>query len=1541
MEPRLEQTREVTPPLRTRSPRARRQRERVVGFEEAPNRERSRSGRNIEGNGPLEAGAGENERQETNLPPLLQLTWKGKKMANLRSFPLTSVHRGRQSSINTKRNLLPNSTLLLLRAQPFIPNSVHNGNPSVGGASAYPPQGGYVPQTFLNGNIPLYNGFAYHVPAPTNNYPFHMQPMYAQPSMPVCLNPYHAILFADPKESVTSFVRWIEDYPLPNRLKMPSHVGSYDGKRDPDNFLHLFKGAIRMQKWLMPVACHMFTYTLKDSARIWLNSQKAVHSIKQREGESVRAFATRNLVEQLSTYLPSIYKSLMEKTYRWIEAREVATNEALNDRGDNFERSKKSSRDKGRGQVSRDMFSLYRGPNHGLLSSLSKSLKEILATEKGAKNFEQPPRMSQIEEAIRSGQHSHLVKWIKKERTKTSDSQRGEKKEKITTPAEAPILMINQKEARTRNNISKSPTFEGREIIFPTVAKGSNSLSPVIIKAKIFGREVGRVHMDSSSLCEVIYEHCFLKLKPFIQASKVDSKVPLVGFSGEKSWAIEEVLLEIMIGNVPLTRSKILNFIIVRSNSLHNMLLGRTAMQKMGMVVSTIHEAIKFHTTEGVGTMFSTHESDKVKGVKKIEETSLANTEGMRIEQYFLMTDYSLWEVILNGDSSAPIRVVDGVLKPVAPTTAEQRLAKKNELKARGTLLMALPDKHQLKFNTHKDAKTLMEAIEKRFGGNTETKKVQKTLLKQQYENFTGSNSESLDQIHDRLQKLINQLEILRVSLSQEDINLKFLRSLPSDWRTHTLIWRNKIDLEEQSLNDLFNSLKIYEADVKISAAASVFAVSLKILVSSLPNIDADDLEEMDLKWYQSGNGYHVVPPPYTETFMPLKPDLVFNNAPNDVETDHPAFNVKLSTTKPDQDMSHILRPSAPIIENWVSDSEDESETKTPQNIAIPKPTSNGKRRNRKACFVCKSLDHLIKDCDYHEKKMAQPTTRNHATRGNHKPVTTTVPKTSVTRPRQAKTVVTKTKSPPRRHINHSPSPKACTFPSKVTAVKATMVNVAKGMQGKWEWKPKCPILDHGNPQHALKDKRVIDSGCSRHMTGNMSYLSDFEELNGGYVAFGGNPKGDSLGKFDGKVDEGFLVGYSISTKPFRVFNSRTRIVQETLHVNFLENKPNVAGSGHTWEESDQQYVIFPVWSSGSTNPQNTDGDATFDEKEPEFEGRKPESEVNVSPSSSAQSKKHDDKTKREAKGKSHVESLTRYKNLSAEFEDFSDNIINEDNATGALVPAVRQISLNNTNTFSVVGPSNAIASLTHGKSSCIDTSKLPDDFDMPELEDITYSDDDDVGAEADFNNLETSITISLISTTRVHKDHPVTQIIGDLSSATQTKSMTRKAKDQVARIEAIRLFLAYASFMGFMVYKMDVKSAFLYETIKEEVYVCQPPGFEDPDYPNKVYKVVKALYGLHQAPRAWYETLGNYLLENDLCQAFKKLMKDKFQMSSMGELTFFLGLQVKQKKDGIFISQDKYVAEILRKFRLTDGKSASTPIDTEKPLLNDHVMRM
>nr|GEV41966.1 putative ribonuclease H-like domain-containing protein [Tanacetum cinerariifolium] len=715
--------------------------------------------------------------------------------------------------------------------------------------------------------------------------------------------------------------------------------------------------------------------------------------------------------------------------------------------------------------------------------------------------------------------------------------------------------------------------------------------------------------------------------------------------------------------------------------------------------------------------------------------------------------------------------------------------------------------------------------------------------------------------------------------------------------RTHTLIWRNKIDLEEQSLDDLFNSHKIYEAEVKssssaststqkiafvssqttdstneqVSDVASVSVASVKNPVSALPKvdtlsnaiiysffasqsnssqldndglkqIDADDLEEMDLKWqmamwsattaigndtlqesvamtgafrqkknqrtmpswhsplqvlpvltmrYHSGDGYHVVPPPYTGAFMPPKPDLVFHDAPNVNETDHTAFNIKLSPTKPNKVFSHTHRPSTPIIEDWVSDSEDDAEVEIPQNIPsfvqptkqvktprpsvktietsipaakhkiiIPKPKSHGISRNRKACF------HMVPTAVLTKSKLAPLTAARQ--------VTTAVTPTNVTRPRPAKTIVTKHHSPPKRNINRSPSSKAITFPPKVTAAKAPIVNAVKGVQGKWEWKPKCPILDH---------------------------VSRNTKLNGGYVAFGGNPKGGKIsgkgkirtGKLDfddvyfvkelkfnlfsvsqmydkknnvlftdtkcivlslefklpdenqvlltvprennmynvdlkniipsrdltylfakATLDESNLwhrrlsyINFKTMNKlvkgnlvrglPTKVFENnhvcvackkvkqhrascKTKPVSsvsqplQRLHIDLFGptfvkslNKKSYClvvtddYSRFTWvfflatkdetslilktfitgEDSVQQYVLFPLWSSSSINPQNTDDDAAFGGKKPEFEGRKPEFEVHVSPRSNAQTKKQDDKTKREAKGKNPVESST------------------------------------------------------------------------------------------------------------------------------------------------------------------------------------------------------------------------------------------------------------------------------------------------------------
>nr|GFA36652.1 copia protein [Tanacetum cinerariifolium] len=289
-------------------------------------------------------------------------------------------------------------------------------------------------------------------------------------------------------------------------------------------------------------------------------------------------------------------------------------------------------------------------------------------------------------------------------------------------------------------------------------------------------------------------------------------------------------------------------------------------------------------------------------------------------------------------------------------------------------------------------------------------------------------------------------------------------------------------------------------------------------------------------------------------------------------------------------------------------------------------------------------------------------------------------------------------------------------------------------------------------------------------------------------------------------------------------------------------------------EEGTHTYVLFPVLSDGSINSQNNNKYALVDRKE------------------------HDgDKTENNDKGKSPVVNITGFRDLNAELEECTNNSSNGVNASSSLVSTAGHNFINNTNDFSVAGPSNAA---------------------IPNLENLSHSDDADaVGVEADINNLE-----YIISKVWILVDLPYGK------RAIGTKWVYRNKKDErgivirnksrlvaqghtqeegidyeevfapVARIEAIRLFLACASFMDFLVYQMDVKSAFLYGTLEEEVYVCQPPGFEDLENPDKV----------------------------------------------------------KQKKDGIFISQDKYVAKILKKFGLSEGKSASTPIDVENPLLKD-----
>nr|GEV23543.1 ribonuclease H-like domain-containing protein [Tanacetum cinerariifolium] len=843
----------------------------------------------------------------------------------------------------------------------------------------------------------------------------------------------------------------------------------------------------------------------------------------------------------------------------------------------------------------------------------------------------------------------------------------------------------------------------------------------------------------------------------------------------------------------------------------------------------------------------------------------------MRIEQYFLMTDYSLWEVIINGDSPTPTVVIEGAVRPATILSADQKLARRNELKARG------------------------------------------------------------------YRSLLAKLKFMGQSTSPQ------------------------LDNED------------------------------------LKQIDVDDLKEMDLRWQMA--------------MLTMRARIFLqktrrNLGDNRVTT--MGFNMSKVECYNCHRKGHFARECRIGSYDWSYQAEEEhanfalmaisSSSSASDNEpveahildATPKPThsktnGSGKIKNRKTCFVCRSVDHLIKDCNFHAKQKTPHIPRNYVHMGYDKqyasstkkypqkhifsvevltkskpvsvttarPVSAVVPKIMVTKPRHARSLKTKSNSTIRRHKTRSQSSKTSNSYPKVTAAKAQV----------------------GNPQYALKDNGVIDSGCSRYMTGNMSYLSNFQELNGGYVVFGGNPKGGKIsckgkiktGKLDFKdvyfvkelkfnlfsvsqmcykknkvlftnseclvlspdfklpdesqvllrvprennmynvnlkdivpsgdltclfakatIDESNLwhrrlglVNFKTINKlvkgnfvrglPTKVFENNDTCVAckkgkqhrascKTKSVSFVNQpifRPHMDLFGPTFVKSlnkkcyclvitddysrftwvfflatkDETSPILKTFVTGLENqlsPKNKEGDATFDGKEHDAE--KPESTVNLSPSSSALSREQDEMIKKKDKGKSHVKYLTGNRDCNADFEDYSEDSSNDVSVAGLIVPTARQNCSNSTNPISVVGPSNF--GPTHGQSLLRDASQPPE---MLEREDFTYSDHENVGAEADFNNLETSIT--------------------------------------------------------------------------EEVYVCQPLGFEDPDHPNKVYKVVKALYGLHQAPRAWYETLVNYLLEN----ADERQVLDEFN----GELTFFLGLQ---DFDLVAYSESDYAGASLDRKSTTGG---------------------
>ncbi|GJZ38957.1 putative ribonuclease H-like domain-containing protein [Tanacetum coccineum] len=796
--------------------------------------------------------------------------------------------------------------------------------------------------------------------------------------------------------------------------------------------------------------------------------------------------------------------------------------------------------------------------------------------------------------------------------------------------------------------------------------------------------------------------------------------------------------------------------------------------------------------------------------------------------------------------------------------------------------------------------------------------------------------------------------------------------------------------------------------------------------------------------------GYNVVPPPYTRNFMLPKHDLVYHSLDDFIEVNKSAseFVVEKPTVETNEPKNARKENRAPIIMNWVSESEEEDVPKIKTVKMFNKPTANKSNFNKRvnivndknvnaarpsvvvntarpkavlsavmgnkgnvvkasACWVWrpkhKVLDHVsrnngasmsFKIFDYVDAQGRSKSETDHILQIMKKLMEDWLPLEEI--PNEGKLLGKKNSvlftdtacvvlSPDFKLTDESHV--LLKVPRKDNMYSVDLKNVvpqggltclfAKATPDEYNlWHRRLDMVLRGNlVLLGLHNKMKLQKGkieVARTMLADSKLPTTFwaEAVNTAcYVQ-----NRVLVIKPQNKTPYKLFLGYSTYSKAFRVFNSRTRIIEENVHVQFIKNTPNIAGSGPNWlfdidaltKYMNYKSVVTRNQSNGSTGSKSCDNAVKarietilgkdyillpLSIQEPPFSSSSKDSpDVRFKPSREEEKKDAEDPRNESGnpnEGKDSRVSSTKEPIINQEKDDNINNTIPyQINSTNNINTASDRNNTNNVNAvISTVNTVGSEVNVVELKTS----TELPNDPNMPELKDILYLDDDEgVGAEADIKNLDTHIPISPISTTRIHKDHPVEQIIRDIYSTPQTRRMKKSVTEQ-AMFSPEQQRINYKDFQNYLfacfllqeepkkvwtlvdlpnekraigtkwVYRnkkderviviknkarlvaqgytqeegidydeMDVKSAFLYGKIEEEVYVCQPPGIEDPDFLNRVYKVEKALYGLHQAHKAWYETLSTYLLDNRFQRGkidktlFLKKDKDEQDMQKM-----------------------------------------------------------
>ncbi|GJY18660.1 ribonuclease H-like domain-containing protein [Tanacetum coccineum] len=897
----------------------------------------------------------------------------------------------------------------------------------------------------------------------------------------------------------------------------------------------------------------------------------------------------------------------------------------------------------------------------------------------------------------------------------------------------------------------------------------------------------------------------------------------------------------------------------------------------------------------------------------------------LRIEQYFQVQDYALWDVIENGNSfklaAKTTTNADGTSATLIPSlvTTEENVQKKNDMKARSILLMALPNEHLITFNQYKDAKTLFAAIQTRFGGNKATKKTQKTLLKQMYKKFSALSTESLDSIFNILQKIISQLAILGENISQEDLNLKFLRSLPSEWNTHVVVWRNKPDLDTMSFDDLYNNFMIVEQEVKGTASSSSSSSSQNMAFMSSPSSTNEVMLKLKL------------------ALLALKLSLLVLKSPSmgvtQLDMISPRWSVS-TVTRWD-----TLQGNAEELRIKIASRNQDSSRRT---VNVEETSSKAMLAIDGAGYGPKTSKNVTEDTSNEVKEspdapMVKKLVLNDKLK--KKNVFSTVAKIEFVRPKQQE-------KPVRKPVKYAEIYRLTAITIKGKGwPNSAVVNAIRANQGQ--------------PQKEVQG--YVDSGCSRHMKGNMSYLSDFKEYDGGYVIFGGGAKGGkTTGKGtlkNGKLD--FKDVYFVKELQFNHF-SVLQMCDKKNSVLFTDTACFVLSSN--FKLTDESQVLLKVLRKN--NMYSVDMKNIVPKES--FTCLVAKATLNESMLWHRRLGHVNFKTinklvkenlvrglpiKRFENDQTYVACLKgKQQKSSCKFDGKSDEgffIGYSMNSKAFMVYNIRtrkveenlhirfledkpiiagdgpkwlfdiDVLTKSMNYVPVVAGTN---SNDFVDGSLFDSSLKNASNDEPQpSSDVEKKDDEGVSKASAQERPENSTQD--VNTTRPNINTASINVnTGSLNINIVSPTVT------TAPLEA-----SHANFFGdeteFDV--SNITTTYLVPStpntrIHKDHSLDHVIGFEDPEFPERVYKVEKALYGLHQAPRAWYETLSTYLLDNG------------FQRGQIDKTLFIKRVKVTQKDDGIFISQDKYVDEILKKFGFLTVRIESTPMETSKPLLKD-----